>query len=279
MITDNTHCQVGIDWFEYTTTEALFPAQFEENGVEKKRGMFGYKRAMKFPDGRWILREGQTPGMGTHVIMSSGCLSEMDRRYGLSPFEIVYKLSQDSRCTRIDVALDILDGCLDFDQLALELKHGYANTRAVEMQRFRDLAGSGDTIYVGSAASKKRLRIYDKAAETRHEGVLWTRVELQSRHKYAQATVKKITADGFSAAVIPALISGFCDFPSNEEWKQVFYALPVKVTVPRQQSDNVLDWLIRQAAPALARLQHDKPHLKAYAVFNRAYNENFNALE
>jgi len=278
MITDKSTCSVLIDWLQYTVAEASFPDNYDKQSVEQERGIDFYTHVQVFSDGRMVLRNPTRPDMKHHIILNGGTLANLDLQYGTSPFEIVRNLSQDAKVSRIDVALDIMDGSLSFDELADDLQSGRAETRAKEINRFEGLKNNGDTIYVGSPRARKRLRIYDKAAEAHLDGMEWTRIELQSRQKYAQAVVRKITADDFDVSVIPGLIMGFCDFPSNGQWTSVFHGMPVVLSVPRPESDKTLDWLIRQVAPALARLQYEKPHLNAFSVFMRAYNENLNML-
>jgi hypothetical protein len=131
-------------------------------------------------------------------------------------------LSKGFRCTRIDTAIDTPDPEVR-PQLAMRHWDAGAVTctadsaRPWEPTRKKGLPppAGGWTFYIGSPASSRFMRIYDKAAEhsakngKTHLKHL-TRFELQSRAEAADALARKIAREGLNA--IRQVISGWIDF-------------------------------------------------------------------
>ena len=134
-------------------------------------------------------------------------------------------------------------------------------------------ARGGFTLYIGSRSSERCVRIYDKAAERleRAGEVVagsWMRIELEATGHYADALAREVLARG--ASVMIEQLNRHCRFtvPSvsdSNRWRHPFAAWWYEVIGSIEQGaplvcgedvpvtvDDLIDYLIRQAAPAFA---------------------------
>ena len=98
--------------------------------------------------------------------------------------------------TRIDLAIDNVDGKLDLDLLedCLEKDAYLGGFRVFDTykRRFREKRQKekpGKTVTLGSPTSDQMIRFYDKAAQQKIS-THWVRCEVQLRHKHAAAAIR-----------------------------------------------------------------------------------------
>jgi len=98
-------------------------------------------------------------------------------------------LPHDAKITRVDIACDVYDGTFTVDDVWGYLQRGqFMSTSSTFFRMVGLRPGSGDTVYIGSTASERRFRLYDKNAE---QGIsstaekTWLRYELQLRGESA----------------------------------------------------------------------------------------------
>lgn len=269
----------SIDWLQVTYREYIPPKEWKCKSEKTGSGMWGYTEKEQFSDGRIVLKNPERPIMGTHVIMGATCLAQIACGYGVTPYDLLKSLEPGSRVTRLDVCVDIKNGCFDFDALQLELEGGFVKTRASVSHRFQEIGGEGDTIYIGSAESQKRLRIYNKAAEKKLKNHQWTRVELQARAEVAHELADMIASSPDNERIIPGAITGFVDFSSNADWVRVFRGAPVLIKIPEKEASKTIAWLLEVAAPCLARQQVALPSARIFDAFLARYEEECAKLE
>lgn len=207
------------------------------------RGRFGYEMALRDKEtGATVLfPQLKRYDMGIHLDMPGQACAEV---CGL---HLVQELvDMDASFSRIDATLDVHAGELNIAALRDELTRGIALTSAKSHQYI--ISNMGETLYVGSASSEKRLRIYDKAAE---RGVTadWKRIELQARGDTADALGNYLAAEGLKG--IPAIIRAFCDF-SNPVWQQAMGGVPGETLETDKRSPNRRRWLMGRVAKSVA---------------------------
>lgn len=179
---------------------------------------------------------------------------------------------------RLDLAIDDRRELVTYERLSEAIDTGALVTRArgVHWIIGKDAATGargGFTLYIGSRSSERCVRIYDKAAERleRAGEVVagsWMRIELEATGHYADALAREVLARG--ASVMIEQLNRHCRFtvPSvsdSNRWRHPFAAWWYEVIGSIEQGaplvcgedvpvtvDDLIDYLIRQAAPAFA---------------------------
>lgn len=195
---------------------------------------------------------------GTHGKTANGLLQLTGtdlhewRMVGWHDTQIMeYLYSNGARFTRLDFAVDVLGAGSPQDCLALREQGMYSgNHRRVE--QIKSAVGSGHTVYFGSRQSERYVRVYDKAAEQKLLGEVWTRIELQARKERSDVLAKdmrKATIGSAGRAAIKTVV----DFPALFWWANALRADNVALSkIPRRQA-SVVRWLLDQVAPAFRK--------------------------
>lgn len=189
--------RVLIDWFSWTV-KVLDPHEaINMSGLsalsftESKGGGMGYKRTLR--SGNIVVFYDGSENMGCHISMSGeGCrLYESVQRVKHCWYQLLHRLASiGATITRVDVAMDNVDGSLDLDKLMDAIKSKSVRSRfrgghKIEKFTFTDDEENGRTIYLGSPSSRIKFRFYDKAAQY-HIECHWVRCELQLMAERAQ---------------------------------------------------------------------------------------------
>jgi DNA relaxase NicK len=169
-----------------------------------ERNMFGYDRVHSILGTGFIMWNKARLDMGLHISLPSKALNVFSQFSGSETaiYELLIEArgEVDVRFTRVDVAFDTSK--VTMQQVKQSIEGGELITRSREVLLQQSLrGGSGMTIYIGSGASDRRVRIYDKAAE-RGVGGVWTRIETQYRKKYADQVVDKILLSDVSLEML-----------------------------------------------------------------------------
>lgn len=161
--------------------------------------------------------------------------------------------------TRLDMALDT--DLFTTNTLASSIVAGNYKTRVSpkNIQRIHDLAGDGDTIYVGSKQNTAHLRMYKKQIEEHSifNNEWFTRLELQLRDERADGGYKLLAMTDFNNWPM-VMGSSINDFFSIEEnyWAGWMQEVPsgslVKIKHPEKTLKRTTKWLNEQVAPSLA---------------------------
>ena len=219
-------CQSAkVDWMNATFlapdryTQAMFLSLLSRmfgrplTGIEG-RGMFGFESGMKlighvgsrsFPigflawggdaqRGRWML---QFTGAGCGLVRSWSRMRKL-----LSAL--------DARLTRVDLAVDYLDGRYSVDDAVA--MHAAGEFTSKGRPPGTSVAGDwierkkGRTLYVGNAANGKLLRVYEKGMQMGDLESPWTRFEVQLGNRDRVIPLEVLTErDAFLAGCYPAL--------------------------------------------------------------------------
>jgi len=215
--------------------------------------------------------------MGLHVVYSGKVLENIQQTYGVSRDEILrFHTTLNGRASRIDYAIDLRDAGIDLNQLWYELENGRAVTKSAHT-RTQSGNGKGDTVYVGSRKTRKKmLRVYDKAKEQQDFVSDFIRAELETRGDAARNSLRHYQDNDYSAAILVSMVRGFCDFPRVESWNSCFVEQPSKIPVGDKSIGNTEKWLLNQVAHAFARVLIDNPEF--YEVFKQKVELEYNFL-
>lgn len=214
-------CQVLVDWLTFSVREenpnvvirkflGMDPELFQETGY----GLLGYQKVLRFQDICVCCEPRENEffkDMGICVSMSgNGCraFETMSKltfdgakdRQGMNSiaFPVLFQLQaseESANVSRIDIACDDRDGCLDMDEIIGKVQANELNSRMSKRSVVVSYDGtrrSGSTVYIGASSSDFRIRIYDKALEEGTDGH-WIRVEMVMRSKNANAFVAEMT--------------------------------------------------------------------------------------
>lgn len=242
-----------IDWLSVTIpvgVELDYPQELSSVSVDT-RAFNNYTAARRYSDGRIEMINPDRPDMGVHVIFSGAAMAEC-RAAGLSDMDIVGWAVKRGKVSRIDIAVDVYNTVVDFDKLEGDITNKNMVTVARKAWRTKSIGEAGDTIYIGTKG-KTQMCIYDKAALNKSDGT-WTRIEMRYRSKKAHPAARKFVSDG----KYKPLLKGFADFPSVQWWNEVMQGEAEKIKADSPDSDT-WRWLIKSAAPSLAREYLDRP--------------------
>ena len=274
--------QIVVDWLEFT-----MPLEFMQNQRFKSlatylnivgakfthapRGMNGYSKQMLYGGARILY--GGNDDMGVHVILSGSVL----RAASGCPLSLLHwLLHHGGRVSRIDIALDEVNGALKFHKMEKCIAYDYLvcqgrECRIMESGKLgRWYETLSKTLYFGSAKSRTQYRIYDKAKESNVEGP-WVRVEGQYRNENAHVVALQVHDAQFDlGSVFTGLLRGYLRFlkpsklDSNKSrwavvdwWEKLLIntqALKLAVQKAKPSMDRALSWFKRQVAPSFAMM-------------------------
>ncbi len=161
-------------------------------------GFSGYRKSLRCGNIS-IYYEGRED-MGCHVEMTGQGCRQFEALFTGNPWPDLLQtvLAAQGKFTRLDVALDTVDGSLPLSRLVAAVEARQTRTlfgewRRIQKGPFRQGDKiAGETLYLGSTKSHVLFRIYNKAQEVGIEGD-WIRFELQLRDKRAQEAARLLT--------------------------------------------------------------------------------------
>lgn len=240
-----------IDWYATTSRHPEYHENMTMFFIEKERGRKGYTVVVEFEDGRVEMLNPDRPDMMVHVEYSGGALETIEQEYGVSKLEVVRLSPPQMQVTRIDLAIDIIDGQANVSKFVKLLADGKLRTSAKKFYEYRTLGEAGHTLYIGAQTSLIRARIYDKGAESGVGGD-WTRVECQYRGKRAGQVRNAVIADTALSAAIPSIINRFVSF-DWELWRTAIGTSSWAMPALDKAETETRKWLLKSVIPALAR--------------------------
>lgn len=255
----------GLDWLSFTVD-----------------GDCKHQDVMEFAPARLAVRMGPFSGRGNYTerykLSPAGHLyhSPLDRREGylleftgsdLSVLRTagvedeallrwVLKHRALKNITRLDVALDLYGGDVCMSELVDAYRRDAFETRPADLSvglYDTNRGRGGVTLYLGSRKSQRFMRIYDKAAEqglVGHEG--WTRLELQTRKRFALDTARRVVGFGPEQVVVEHLAHVLV-MPGTWLQQLVVGCAGHAVQVVRSKSDRRVEWVTGVAWPAVLR--------------------------
>ena len=242
-------------------------------------GFSGYRKSLKL--GNISIYYDGREDMGCHVEMTGQGCRLYEGHFAEAPWQKLFQavFAANAKFTRLDMAIDNVDGALTLDKIGNALQHhdNFIRTQFGEWRRI--LKGSfekgklitGDTIYLGSSKSHIQFRIYDKAQESSIAGH-WIRFELQLRNKRANEAAR-LFASGVSLGILATgIINTYFaiinDDDSNksrcslQSWWSEWLQSTEKIKLSTEQAiklvSDTMSFIKRQYAPSLAMI---KKHL------------------
>jgi phage replication initiation protein len=242
-------------------------------------GFSGYRKSLRF--GNISIYFDGRDDMGCHVEMSGQGCRQFEVHFSENPWQKLFQtvLSENGKFTRLDLAIDNVDGALSLEKVsdALQTHDNHVRTQFGEWRRIQK--GSfrkgekitGDTIYLGSSKSHVMCRCYDKALLTKTEGH-WIRFEIQLRdnraHEAARLFTSGVPVGELATGIINNYFSIINDDDSNisrcslQTWWADWLQSTEKIRLTTEQAiklvSDSMDFIKRQYAPSLAMI---KKHL------------------
>lgn len=271
-----------LDWVSFTLKlddprEAariirLDPAMFSRMPF----GFSGYRKSLKLGNIS-IYFEGRED-MGCHVEMTGQGCRHYEGYFSEIPWQMLFEtvLSAHNKFTRLDLALDNVDGSLTLDNVwnAIQDHDTFIRTQFREWRRIQK--GSfekgeqitGDTIYLGSTKSHVQFRIYDKAQESGVQGH-WIRFEIQLRDKRAHEAAKLFSSGVPIGSLASGIINTYFSIINNDDsnksrctlqaWWSEWLQSTEKIRLATEQSIKLvpdsMDFIKRQYAPSMAMIR------------------------
>lgn len=238
-------------------------------------GFSGYRKSLKL--GNISIYFDGREDMGCHVEMTGQGCRLYEGHFTETPWQKLFQtiLAANVKFTRLDIAIDNVDGALTQDKIRNAIQDHDRSTRT-QFKDWREIMkGSfekgtqitGNTIYLGSPKSHTQFRIYDKAQESGITGH-WIRFELQLRNKRAQKAAQ-IFASGESIGVLASgIINTYFaiinDDDSNKSrcslqtWWSDWLQSTEKIRLSTEQAiklvPDTMEFIKRQYAPSLAMI-------------------------
>lgn len=269
------------DYYRATTTdikliEAQAKGYFGEDTEPTQIALYGYKHTLKHKQsGAYYSFQPHTAAMGNMVQFSGTPITAIMDAMGLgSVAALVATGCSDWKQTRVDIAIDHFDQTCSPEEITEKIAFGAAKTRIRSWERRKSLEQGGiDILYGGSRESAKSIKIYDKAAEQRVEGV-WTRLEMtfiENRAPEIWGHMKDLPDDEKLLALAKRLLSTMLDFPDWQEWQEAFGVLSKHewTPIPRTESEK-WRWLMKQVAPTFREAWQDEGSWQMLEAFVEA---------
>lgn len=160
------------------------------------------------------------------------------------------------KCSRIDIAFDLLDYGIDILRIYKDWETGKVKSNARTVQPFTKATRNTDgtiskasTLYFGSRESEMFVRIYEKGKQLNTD-LDWVRVELEIKGDKASAVCEDIARMGV-AAVGKQLLRGYFSKVPYKFWSDLVYGESVELTPVGRKMTAHDAWLLNVIIPML----------------------------
>ena len=270
---------IALDWLACTfkeynhETEDFIRTYASAPTVQDTPARNGYTRATLDNNGVCVLWNPDYSGMGHHAVFGGTSLRNLFTSGVVSPSTLLRACVDAGGCvSRLDLAKDFTEGEVDYEAAyqSIEQRSGGGNARTVSKLQS---SGGGFTIYIGSRQSERFVRLYDKAAEQKLPGVLWSRLEVETKGMVARAVTTSLLQSGDWAGTFDAVVLGMVGDAKRSHLSQFFQPGHVPVGLPKieRQTDRE-KWIETQCIPAIARHFIENPHSEAVARLRETLN-------
>lgn len=272
---------IKIDWFTGVAKNARqhpFPLKSFEYTFVHHKGWSGYDVGERELDTD-IKRYSSTtrPDMGYGIVASGSALAKLaENPHGEGVLTEMFRTGlREYRASRLDLAVDLHDGGELAMKVARAAKRDVIRTAARQVSTIEGVKGKkGLTTYIGSRASTRFMRIYDKNAESKGK-VPTSRFELQCNKRFAAQVWRQIThptqdmLNGSTMAAINGFVSDWGDEAVNTEMQFIGSCKPAPAPEPKEDR---WEWLEKQVLPTLLRDYYlaDKPDESLLARLEKA---------
>lgn len=245
-----------VDWLNWTAanTGDVWPREMAypvEGKLNEARSLHGYTNATENQLGTRVMWHTARKDMGVHIMYTGGVLNNhLDNGIDARAIAVFHRERGD-RCTRIDVAIDVIDSPMDIARLYRKTQSGYKvpfGRKATLMQ-----SGAGVTMYIGSRTSEIFLRVYDKGVEQGTDDN-WKRVEVELKGNRAAFFVNVLVNNGLMTVGenARAVVKGIADF-DDTTWSKVVGTEELHIGKGDRKETDTKEWLLTQVAPAMGK--------------------------
>lgn len=245
-----------VDWLSITlkTWPGAWPF-FDLDSAEQVTPRYGYKTAWKDRNGALVYQGGNADSV--HLVFSGSVLNNL--RAQTVTIQDMLRLVKDvgARVTRLDIAADWKDPGVEVVTLRDIIDSGNATLNVVRWS-YLESENKGQTLYIGSRASDRMLRIYNKRAELARKSVEtevdWIRVEVELKDDQA-AQAANALLDNSLGSVLVAHITRCIAFPYCKPWTALIEALPAPTLIMPSVvgKSNTDKWLFEVVLPILRK--------------------------
>lgn len=215
-------------------------------------GVGWYRSGAKlYPAGR-LYWHGAERSRGSYLVMAGEDLAVFRDVHKVTDQQFLQKMMLSSQTvSRLDFCTNIEAG--HPRETRKQFKQGKAKTRVKTCLR-NDETGkrNGYTMYFGAHGSDKMLRVYDKIAQLRLDGGVWTRIELQLRNEPAQKMAEIMRGEDLKAAGKTA-IRDFVDFPELPWYQLAVQSDNIEMNLTPRKETNFMRWLNEQVGPGIEK--------------------------
>lgn len=269
-----------LDWVAFTIkvddplavleTINLPPSLFTDSPI----GFSGYRKSLRFSN-ICVYYQGRED-MGCHVEISGQGCRQLEAQFDDNPWQQLFAsvLASQGKFTRLDLAIDNVDGALCLDKLyqavqdLSQVRTLFGEWRRIQKGSFHEgQQVEGETIYLGSSKSHVMFRVYNKAQESGVDGH-WIRFELQLRDKRANEAAKLFAADGNVGTLAIGIINNYFAIIANDDanvsrctlqsWWSAWLQSTEKIRLTTEKAmkyvDDSMEFIKRQYAPTLAMI-------------------------
>lgn len=261
---------ISLDWLSVTFKEynhearAFLDTYASFPSVQTTKARHGYTDAIMDGCGTVTMWDIEYTSMGHHVQFSGSALRNIFECHGIQVDALLRSCANaGGRISRLDLAKDLSGEAIDLQAVHKSLEQGNLRGTARKYSRVTSNDG-GDTIYIGSRQSEKFIRIYDKAAESKLPGELWTRFEIETKSDVARAVASLLLSTSRWTAVFDELANGMLGDLTILKLG-AFYSLgEVPIGIPKiTRIGDREKWISDQVIPAVAKHWVDNPNSEA----------------
>lgn len=251
---------ITLDWLAFTYKEITNVAKewldtyasFAPIVPETARN--GYGEACRDKNGMVQMWNIQRPEMGHHIIITGTCLRNIVECFGISQERLLQSaVNSGASITRLDLAKDAKNVDIDYSIIFEQLNRGMNTGHSKTFSRLQS-ANGGYTIYVGSRASDRFIRLYNKAAQLDLSGVLWHRLEFETKGMVARAIATLlVNSSMWSGAFNTCVLASLC-LPRGSGFEIFFDDTDVQIGIPKiEKKSDTEKWIEEQVTPAVAK--------------------------
>lgn len=301
-ITAPTENRCIIDWFAFTLLKHDVYEVVDLMGfkrglfTELDRGGMGYKKRLQF--GHITVYFDGSENMGVHVEMSGqGCREFETGAHSWLDLLALIELEK-GKITRLDLAIDTVDGSLSLQEVTKCLIKGnvrsrFAKTRLMESADItpNGLQNKSETRYFGSGSSRVQFRIYDKAAQLLLD-TSWLRFELQLRDDRATLAAGEILRRNDLGFVAAGIINQYLAFINSDDsnrsrcslqdwwFNWLHHTEKLKLTTAKaiKTINQVKDYIKKQYAPTIAMIKKASGVTGFYNFLKEIVEEGFHRM-
>lgn len=251
---------ITIDWLAMTFKELTrngkeFLLRYASNpAVVPETPRNGYTAATRDAHGVQVMWNPDRQEMGHHAVFGGSALRDILSGDGISPITLLSEaVLSGASITRLDLAKDITETEIDLSKVYKCLAKATRSGTARKISRLESVDG-GYTIYAGSRQSERFIRIYDKAAESKLSGVLWYRLEVESKGQAARAIATLLHQGQSPTRIFDALVLGMVGDYAEIELSAFRMRGETPLGLPKieRQSDRE-KWIDTQVIPAVMK--------------------------